>query len=77
MEVRGQLRASAAVSLGKEPPVPFEHEAGCAPEPFWTLWRREKYFTTTSPRLYSASELDCTDCAISAPLPTLYAADKY
>lgn len=28
MEVRGQLRVSAAVSLGKEPPVPFEHEAG-------------------------------------------------
>jgi hypothetical protein len=26
-EVRDQLRASAAVSLGKEPPVPFEHEA--------------------------------------------------
>lgn len=76
MEVRGQLRASAAVSLGKEPPVPIEHEAGWAQESFWTLWRREKYFTATSPRLSCASELDYIDCAISGPLPTLYAADK-
>ena len=28
MEVRGQLRVSTAVSLGREPPLPFEHEAG-------------------------------------------------
>jgi hypothetical protein len=27
---------------GKEPPVHIEQEAGWAPEPVWTLWRREQ-----------------------------------
>jgi hypothetical protein len=42
MEVRGQLHASAALPLVKEPPVAIGEEAGWAPEPVWELWRREK-----------------------------------
>jgi hypothetical protein len=45
LEVCGQLHAPAALPPGKEPPVPIGQEAGCAPEPVWTLWRREKSCT--------------------------------
>jgi hypothetical protein len=37
MEVSGQFHARAAL-----PPVPIGQDAGWAPEPVWTLWRREK-----------------------------------
>jgi len=33
MHVSGQLRAPAAVLLGKEPAAHIEKGAGCAPEP--------------------------------------------
>jgi hypothetical protein len=36
-----QLHALAALPSWKEPPVPFGKEAGWAPEPVWTTWRRE------------------------------------
>jgi hypothetical protein len=37
--VSGQPHTSAALSLGKESPVPIEQEAGwAAPEPVWTGW---------------------------------------
>jgi hypothetical protein len=42
MEVSGQLHAPAALTPGQEPPAPNVYEAGWAPEPVWTLWRREK-----------------------------------
>lgn len=38
-----QLHASAMLRLGKEAPVPVEYEAGWAPEPGFTLWRRDKF----------------------------------
>jgi hypothetical protein len=44
--VTGQLHAPAALPPGKEPPVPILWEAGWAPEPVWTLWRKQKYNTT-------------------------------
>jgi hypothetical protein len=44
MEASGQLHAPSALPLGEEPPVPIVYEAGWAPEPVWTLWRREKTF---------------------------------
>jgi hypothetical protein len=34
--MNGQLHAPAA-----SPPVHIEYEAGWAPEPVWTIWRRE------------------------------------
>jgi hypothetical protein len=37
----GQLYAPAALSLGKEPPVPIGWEAMWAPKPVWNTWRRE------------------------------------
>jgi hypothetical protein len=45
MEVSGQLHAPAASHLGKECPVSIRQEAGCAPEPVWALWSREKSLT--------------------------------
>jgi hypothetical protein len=45
MEISGQLQAPVALTPGKEPPVPIGDEAGWAPEPVWTLRRREKYCT--------------------------------
>jgi hypothetical protein len=43
MEVSGQLHAQATLFPVKEPPVPIGQEAGWAPEPVWTRWRREKF----------------------------------
>jgi hypothetical protein len=42
MELSGQLSAPTTLTPGKSPPVPILQEAGCAPEPVWTLWRRGK-----------------------------------
>jgi hypothetical protein len=39
MKMSGHLHALAALSLGKEPPVPIGQEAEWAPEPVWTLWK--------------------------------------
>jgi hypothetical protein len=36
-----QLHAPAVLPTRKEPPVSIENEAGWAPEPVWTTWRRE------------------------------------
>jgi hypothetical protein len=41
MEVRCQLHAPAALLPGKEHPVPIGPEAGWAPDPVSTRWRRE------------------------------------
>jgi hypothetical protein len=42
MEVSGQFHVSAALLPGKEPLVPTGREAGWAPEPVWTLWKKVK-----------------------------------
>jgi hypothetical protein len=36
-----QLHVPVALPPGKEPPVFIGQEAGWAPEPVWTTWRRE------------------------------------
>jgi hypothetical protein len=41
--VSGQLHAPNVLPRGKEPPVPIGKGAGWAPEPIWTMWRRENY----------------------------------
>jgi hypothetical protein len=50
MEARYQLHATAALTPGKEPPVPNELVAGWDPISVWTLWRREKSCTAGNPR---------------------------
>lgn len=41
MKVSGQLHAPAALLPGKESLVHTEYEVGRAPEPVWTLWKKE------------------------------------
>jgi hypothetical protein len=41
MEVSGQLKAPAALFLGKERPLPIDYETGWASEQVWTTWRSE------------------------------------
>jgi hypothetical protein len=41
LEVSGQLHAPAALTPGKEPPVPIEQEVRWTSEPVWTIWRSE------------------------------------
>jgi hypothetical protein len=41
MEVNVHFHVPAALPPGKGPPVPIGQEAGRAPEPVWTTWRRE------------------------------------
>jgi hypothetical protein len=41
-------------TLGKEPPVPIGQEAGWAPEPVWTLWRRENSISLAGNRTPSS-----------------------
>jgi len=43
MAVGGQLHATVPVPK-ESTQVPIELEAGWAPEPFWTVWRRDKIF---------------------------------
>jgi hypothetical protein len=42
MEVSGRYHSPAALHTGKESPVPVGKETEWAPEPVWTLWKREK-----------------------------------
>jgi hypothetical protein len=69
--VSGQLHAQAALSPGKEPPVPIGQEAGWAPEPVWTTWIGEKSFpyrdSNSDPSIVQPVASRCTDCAIPAP----------
>jgi hypothetical protein len=42
IEVSGQAYAPATLPPGKQPLIPTEYEAKCAPETAWMLWKREK-----------------------------------
>jgi hypothetical protein len=53
-------------SLGKTS-VPNEQEAGFAPEPVWTFWRREKSVATAG-----IQTPDCTTHSLTAISTTLY-----
>jgi hypothetical protein len=72
MELSGQLHASAALLQAKEFPLPIGQEAGWAPEPVWTMWRKEK----SCPYRDSKSDTSAvqpvasryTDCTIPAPV---------
>jgi hypothetical protein len=50
MEVSRQLHTPATLPPGKEHPVPIAQEAGWAPDPVWTLWRRENFPTPVGNR---------------------------
>jgi hypothetical protein len=61
--VSGQLHAQATLSPEKQPPVPMGYEAGWAPEPVWTTWRREK----SCPYRYSKSDPSAVQQPIAIP----------
>jgi hypothetical protein len=50
MEVNGQLQALVPSSLGEEPPVRNEWEAGLAPVPVQTLYRKEIFLSPAGNR---------------------------
>jgi hypothetical protein len=47
-------------------PVPIQYEAGWAPEPVWTFWKREKPLDPTGTRTP-----DHSGCSLDATLSTL------
>jgi hypothetical protein len=69
LEVNGQLHASAALPLVKEPPLPIGLEAGWTPEPVWTTWRRENSWPYRDSNFSVAQPVASryTDYAIPAP----------
>jgi hypothetical protein len=68
----GQLNVPAALTQGKEPPVPIGWEVGWAPEPVWTMWRRENSWSHRDSNSDSSVVHPVgsryTDCAIPAHL---------
>jgi hypothetical protein len=59
MKISGQLHAPAALTLGKDTPVPLEWEAGWDPELVWILARRDKYLASTRNRNHDSSGIQC------------------
>jgi hypothetical protein len=57
MEVSDQLYAPAALVQGKEPPSPIGQEAGWAPEPVRTLWRRQTFLAPPGNRTPAVQSL--------------------
>jgi hypothetical protein len=55
MEVSGQLHAPAALLPMNQLSVPIGYEAEWAPEPVWTLWRREKSAASALPALINVT----------------------
>jgi hypothetical protein len=60
MEVSGQLHAPAALVQRKKPAPPTGQEAGSAPQPVWTLRRRQAFLAPPGNRTPAVQ-----------PLPTL------
>jgi hypothetical protein len=73
----GQLHAPATLPPGKEPLVPIGQEAGWAPEPVWTTWRRENSWpyrdSNSDPSVVQPICSHYTDCAI--PIHQTYLVD--
>jgi len=46
MKMSGKLHIPAALTLGKDTPVPLEWEAGWDPELVWMLTARDKSFAS-------------------------------
>jgi hypothetical protein len=47
----GQVHTSLIFLHGKDHPVRDEHEAGWAPKPVWSLWKKEKSFASVGNRI--------------------------
>jgi hypothetical protein len=66
LEVSGQLHAPAALSPGKEPPVPIGQEAGWAPRAGLDDVEKRKFLTLPGLELRPVAS-HYTYCAIPAP----------
>jgi hypothetical protein len=70
LEVSRQLHAKAALPPEKDLPVPIGQEAGWAPEPVWTTWRRENFWpyrdSNSDPLVSQPVAIRYTDYAIPA-----------
>jgi hypothetical protein len=66
--VSGQLHAQAALSPGKEQPLPIGKDAGWASVAVWTIWRREHSWfqrdSNSDPSTVQSVASRYTDCAI-------------
>jgi hypothetical protein len=72
----GQPHTTAALSIGKEPPVHIGQKVGWAPGPVWTLWRGEKSYiiqgSKSNPSAVQSIASRYTDCVMAVLLVTLY-----
>jgi hypothetical protein len=57
MEVSRQLHDLASLPLRKELPMPIGQEAGWAPEPVWTTWRKLEFRPPSTQAVTMATEL--------------------
>ena len=69
-EMGGYLHAPVALLAGKEPLVPFEYEAGWAPELIWKFLRRDKSPTPT--RIQTSDRLACSRVIVLSALSWLF-----
>jgi hypothetical protein len=59
MYVSCQLHSPTALSPEKESPIPIRWDAGWAPDPVWTLWKREKCIALAGNGTPAAQSLAC------------------
>jgi len=78
MESSGQHHTLAILPMGEELPLPIVWEADWAPEPFWTILKREKYLVSAGiQNLYHSATSVITVSTTLSWLPVMLSTYKY